>query len=76
MPSLRRTRGALLRVARRRTLAFFLGLALAAPAACLQWSERLDVWWMNGLSLVLGATGGALIWTAITGPRGDWVEED
>lgn len=75
--NLRRARGALLRLARRRLAALLVGLALAGPAACLQLTTRDardGAWWVDGLSLIAGATGVALIWTAITGTRGDWVD--
>ena len=70
--ALRRARGFLLRVARRRALAVVLGLALAAPAAWIEFGGRSEAWWMDGLSLVVGATGVALIWTGLTGARPDW----
>ena len=71
---MRRGRGFLLRLARRRALAVAVGLALAAPAAWLELGGRSDAWWVDGLSLVLGATGVALIWTGLTGARPDWID--
>jgi len=71
----RRVRGALLRLVRRRALSTALGFALAAPAAWVQFSGRLGAWWVEGLSLVAGATGLALIWTGIAGPGPDWIDE-
>ena len=74
MPLMRRGRGALLRLVRRRALSMTIGAALAAPAA---WVElgTLDVpWWSEGLCLVVGATGLALLWTGLTGPSPDWIE--
>lgn len=73
--TLRRVRGALLRLVRRRTLSAALGFALAAPAAWVQFSGRFGVWWVEGLSLVAGATGVALIWTGIAGTGADWIDE-
>ena len=70
----RRMRGAVLRLVRRRALSAAVGLALAAPAAWVQLSGR-GVWWVEGLSLVAGATGLALIWAAIAGPGPDWIDE-
>lgn len=70
----RRIRGAVLRLVRRRALSVALGLALAVPAAWVQVSGR-GPWWVEGLSLVAGATGLALIWTGIAGPGPDWVDE-
>jgi hypothetical protein len=70
----RRVRGAVLRLVRRRALSVALGLALAVPAAWVQVSGR-GAWWVEGLGLVAGATGLALIWTGIAGPGPDWVDE-
>ena len=71
----RRVRGAVLRLVRRRTLSAVLGFALAAPAAWVQFSGRFGVWWVEGLSLVAGASGLALIWTGIAGLGPDWIDE-
>jgi hypothetical protein len=75
MRILPRARGATLRLARRRRLAAVVGAALALPAAWIEWSGRYGAWWVEGLALVVGATGLALMWTAATGVRGDWIEE-
>jgi hypothetical protein len=75
MPVARRIRGALLRIARRRALAIALGVLLAAPAAWVEFSGRDFEWWTEGLSLVVGATGVALLWTGLAGVRPDWIEE-
>ena len=72
----RRVRGAVLRLVRRRTLSAVLGFALAAPAAWVQFSGRFGVWWVEGLSLVAGATGLALIWTGIAGLGPDWIDDE
>jgi hypothetical protein len=71
---LRRLRGRLLRLIRRRPLAIAAGLALVAPAAWIEWSGRFSEWWIEGLALVLGATGLALLWTGLTGVSPDWIE--
>ena len=76
MSSIRRVRGALVRLVRRRVLAIAVGLALAAPAAWLEFSRRSDAWWVDGLSLIFGATGAALLWTGLVGPKPDWVQPD
>jgi len=73
--SLRRTRGVLLRLARRRLLSLGVGATLAASAAWLNVSDCCGAWWVDGLSLVLGATGAALLWTGVTGVRPDWIDE-
>ena len=70
---LKRARGTLLRLIRRRALAVAAGVALAAPAAWLEFSGS-DRWWIDGAALLLGATGIALIWTGIAGVRPDWID--
>jgi hypothetical protein len=72
---LKRARGILLRLSRRRAMAVAAGVALAAPAAWIELSGS-DRWWIDGAALVLGATGLALIWTGITGAQPDWIDED
>ena len=74
--SLGRVRGALLRLVRRRALTAALGLVLAAPAVWVQFSGRFGVWWVEGLSLVAGATGLALLWTSLAGAGPDWIDGD
>jgi hypothetical protein len=64
----------LLRLVRRRALSMALGLALAVPSAWIEWYGEVDAWWVEGLCLVVGATGLALFWTGLTGPSPDWVE--
>jgi hypothetical protein len=68
----RRLRGAILRLARRRRLAIAIGLALAVPSAWIEWTGRFGAWWAEGLALVSGATGIALIWTGLAGIPPDW----
>jgi len=70
----RRARGAVLRLVRRRAVAVAAGVALALPAAWLEWSGRYATWWLDGVSLVAGATGIALIWTGISGLKPDWID--
>jgi hypothetical protein len=70
----RRVRGLVLRLVRRRGLAVVVGTALAAPAAWLELSGRFESWWIDGLSLVVGATGVALLWAGLTGSKPDWIE--
>jgi hypothetical protein len=72
--TVRRARGAILRLVRRRPLAVTVGAALAAPAAWLEFSGRSGAWWLDGLALILLATGAALVWAGITGPKPDWIE--
>jgi hypothetical protein len=70
----RRVRGVLLRLVRRRWLACVIGLAMVAPAAWVEFSGCCGAWWVEGLSLLFGATGVALVWTGLTGVRPDWIE--
>jgi hypothetical protein len=70
----RRARGMLLRLVRRRALAFLVGAALVAPAAWIELASRYAAWWADGLAIVLGATGAALIWTGLFGLKADWTE--
>jgi len=72
--ALRRARGALLRLVRRRTLALLIGCALTAPAVWIEFFSRYDAWWVEGLALVVGATGLALLWTGLTGVAPDWID--
>ena len=74
MSTMRRLRGVILRLVRRRALSITIGLLLAVPAAWVQLSGGYDEWWIEGLSLVVGATGIALAWTGLTGPSPDWLE--
>lgn len=76
MALLRRSRGALLRLVRRRRLSMGLGLLLILPSAYIQFGSRFDAWWLEGLSLVAGATGLALFWTGLTGASPDWVDQE
>ncbi len=74
--ALRRARGALLRLVRRRALAMGVGLVLLAPSAWLEFSGHFGAWWVSGLALVIGASGLAVFWTGLTGPSADWVDSD
>ena len=76
MSSVRRTRGAMLRLARHRGLSVMVGLALAVPGAWVQIAGRFDAWWIEGLSLVGIGIGAALLWTAIVGLQPDWIDEE
>jgi predicted small integral membrane protein len=72
---LRRFRGVLLRLVRHRGRAVIVGLLLVLPAAWVQLSGRPDAWWAQGLSLVVGASGLALLWTGLTGVAPDWIDD-
>jgi hypothetical protein len=60
---------------RRRPLAIALGCTLAAPAAWVEFSGRYGAWWLDGLALVVGATGLAILWTGLTGAAPDWIDD-
>ena len=72
--SLGRLRGFVLRLVRRRALSITIGLALAVPAFWVDIAARDVAWWMEGLSLVVGATGLAIFWTGLTGVTPDWID--
>ena len=72
--ALRRARGLMLRLVRRRGTAVVVGLALVLPAAWVEFSGRYGAWWQDGLALVVGATGLAIFWTGLTGASPDWVD--
>ena len=76
MALIRRARGALLRLVRRRSIAIVVGVAVAGPAAWLEFSGRYDAWWVDGLSLILCATGLGLIWSGVTGITPDWIDSE
>ena len=69
-----RTRGVILRLTRRRGPAILVGAALAVPAAWVEFSGRFDAWWVEGLALIVGATGLAILWTGLIGVSPDWTE--
>ena len=73
--ALRRARGMILRIVRRRPLAIAVGAALAGPAAWLEFRGS-GAWWLDGLGLVVGATGVALLWTGLMGTPPDWVDSE
>ena len=75
MPFIRRARGAMLRLTRHRALAIAIGLALALPAGWIECFARDVPGWLEGLSLIAGATGIALVWTGATGAKADWIEK-
>ena len=72
---LKRVRGFLLRLVLKRRAAIVLGLLLIAPSV---WLRAEDFSWesalTDGLGLVVGATGVALLFAGIGGRRPDWIE--
>jgi hypothetical protein len=73
--AVRRLRGLLLRLIRRRAGAVAAGVLLLTPAVWLEATGGHAVWWVEGLGLVVGATGAALVWAGLTGRRPDWIDE-
>jgi hypothetical protein len=55
-------------------LSIILGLLFIGLAAWIQFRGRFDAWWVEGVSLVAGATGVALVWNGLTGTKPDWIE--
>jgi hypothetical protein len=77
MSLLRRARGFLLRLAFRRVTAVVAGLALVLPSAWLivgdfRWESGVT----DGLALICGATGVALLFIGLGGRSPDWVDGD
>lgn len=72
---LKRARGFLLRLVLKRTVAIGLGIAMLAPAI---WLLVVDLPWespvTDGLGLIVGATGAALVLAGLGGRRPDWVD--
>jgi hypothetical protein len=75
-PLLRRARGRLFWLVRRRPLAIAAGAALAGPSAWLQVGGHLSSGWAEGLALVTLATGVALVWTGLIGIQPDWIDTE
>lgn len=74
---LRRARGALLRLAYHRLAAALSGGVLLLPAVLLMRGEyRWESWVSDGLALVCGATGAALLLAAAGGRRPDWIDPE
>ena len=75
MPELRRARGILLRLVLARRRAAFVGsLFIAAFVTQLAVDFTWESWLSDGLGLLLGATGAALLCAAIGGRRPDWID--
>ena len=67
----------LLRVVLSRTPALVAGFALVVPAIVVAvgdygWESGLT----DGLGLVVGTTGAALVLTGLAGPQADWIDPD
>jgi hypothetical protein len=74
-PMLRRVRGGVLRLAQARVAAGVVGAILIFFSVTLLMLDfSWESWASDGLGLVLGGTGAALVRTAISGHRPDWIE--
>ena len=72
----RRVRGWFIRLVLNRTLSMVLGLLLLAPAVWLFIGDyRWETPVTDGLQLIFGATGAALLFAGIGGRRPDWIDE-
>ena len=70
--SLRRARGVLLRLAFHRRAAFVVSCLLVGPAGWLLTADfDWESWFSDGLSLILGASGVALLIAALGKRRSD-----
>lgn len=73
----RRLRGGLLRLVFNRRAAAVTGCVLMAPAAALlAGNYAWESWITDGVGLVLGATGAALVLAGVGGRRADWIDLD
>ena len=76
MVGFRRTRGLVLRLAHARRAAAVIGVVLCGSWLCLAWFDfPWESWLTDGLGLVLGATGVAVLVTGLGGRRPDWIDE-
>jgi hypothetical protein len=71
----RRVRGWLIRLVLNRAASVVLGLILLVPALWLRFAEyRWETPITDGLGLIVGATGAAILFAGIGGRRPDWVD--
>lgn len=75
--AVRRIRGMVLRLVMNRPVAIGAGALMLGPGL---WLFLTDQRWesgaTDGLALLLMASGAAVLWTGVTGRRGDWVDPD
>ena len=73
--TLRRARGFLLRAVFARGAGAIVGSILLGCSLLLLFSDyKWESWFSDGLSLVAGATGVALLVSAVGGRRPDWID--
>ena len=76
-PIIRRVRGVFLRVSFNSRLAGAIGGLLLAPAVLVFAGDYAwETWITDGLGLVMGATGVALVLAGLGGRRPDWIDPD
>ena len=64
-------------MALRRTSALGAGLVLLLPAVVVALGDyRWESWVSDGLGLIAGGTGAALLFTGLAGRRPDWIDPD
>ena len=74
-PTFRRARGAILRLAHASVSAAIVGSTfMLVSAGLIVFEFSWESWMSDGVGLVLGGTGAALVTIAITGRRPDWTE--
>lgn len=67
----------MLRLALRRGPALVAGCIMLAPAIVVAVGDfGWESWLTDGLGLVVGATGAAMVMTGLAGPQADWVDPD
>lgn len=75
MPIFRRVRGVILRLVFNRVIASLGGIALLGTFFFLRFIEfKWETWLSDGLTLLLGATGIALLFVAFQGREPDWID--
>jgi hypothetical protein len=75
MPQGKRVRGWFIRLVLNRTASIVLGLILVSPGLWLLVEDyRWETPATDGLGLILGATGAAVLLAGIGGRRPDWID--
>ncbi len=75
LPAIRRMRGALLRLTLARRIATSIGVVLVLPTTVLSLADfEWESWVTDGIVLLTGALGAALLVVGFSGRRADWVD--